>query len=114
MLLELLGHDCRAVTSGTAAIEMVTTFDPDVVLLDIGLPDLSGYEVARAIRARKRVPRVFIAAITGWANPEDRVKSLAAGIDTHLLKPPKPKTLEELLRSAAARQLSEIAAPDRT
>lgn len=112
--LELLGHECRAVTTGAIALETVATFDPDVVLLDIGLPDLSGYEVAREIRARATNKRVFIVALTGWARPDDRVKSIAAGIDMHVLKPPRPEVLAEVLALAKARQLSATPATDRS
>src|SRR5438128_12338022 len=84
LLLELLGHECRTAMDGASALQQFRAFEPDIVLLDIGLPDLSGYEVAREIRAgEQRGKRVFIAAMTGWATSEDRVRSLASGIDLH-------------------------------
>jgi DNA-binding response OmpR family regulator len=100
LLLELLGHECRTAVDGKAALEALATFVPDVVLLDVGLPDLSGYEVAREIRARTAGRRVFIAALTGWANAEDRILSLAAGIDLHLEKPAYLESLERILAAA--------------
>jgi CheY-like chemotaxis protein len=99
-LYELLGHECHAATTGAQALAALDTFDPDAVLLDLGLPDISGYDVARQIRARPRKQRVFIAALTGWATSDDLVKSLAAGIDLHLLKPPTREMLELVVRSA--------------
>jgi CheY-like chemotaxis protein len=100
MLFELLGHECHAATTGTQALAALDTFDPDAILLDLGLPDVSGYDVARQIRARPRKQPVFIAALTGWATSDARDKSLAAGIDLHLLKPPTREMLELVVRSA--------------
>lgn len=100
-LLELLGHECRAARTGAEALAMTESFDPQLVVLDLGLPDISGYDVARAIRARNRAPRVYIAALTGWDSSDDRVKSMAAGIDEHVTKPPRIDALQEILRTAA-------------
>lgn len=100
-LVELLGHECRTALCGRDALEVVASFDPDVVLLDIGLPDVSGYDVARALRSRETTRRAFIVALTGWATAEDRAKSIAAGIDVHLRKPPQADAIAEVLARAS-------------
>jgi CheY-like chemotaxis protein len=100
LLLGLLGHECRAATTGQEALAQVSLFEPELVLLDIGLPDLSGYEVAQEIRSRSVGRQIFIAAMTGWATPLDRVKSLASGIDVHIEKPPRRKTFEDVIERA--------------
>ncbi len=112
LLLELLGHECRAAVTGTDALAQHLAFEPDLIILDIGLPDVSGYEVARQIRERDNGRRVFIAAMTGWATPDERIKSLAVGIDTHVLKPPRIEIFERVLGAAAARRLNESASID--
>jgi DNA-binding response OmpR family regulator len=106
MLFELLGHECHEATTGSQALAALDSFDPDAVVLDLGLPDVSGYDIARQIRARPRAQRVFIAALTGWATSDDRVRSLAAGIDLLLLKPPTREMLELIVRSAAQRPVN--------
>jgi CheY-like chemotaxis protein len=103
MLLTILGYDCRTARTGREALAQVEAFDPGVVLLDIGLPDISGYDVARALRARATDHPLYIAAITGWGQAEDRVRSLAAGIDQHVLKPTNERLLKQIMASAAER-----------
>jgi CheY-like chemotaxis protein len=100
MLLTLLGHDCRFATNGTAALACLVEFEPEVAILDIGLPDLSGFELA--VELRKRLPgkRLFLAALTGWGQPEDRIKSLAAGFDHHILKPADQTKLKRIMELA--------------
>jgi len=102
MLMEMLGHDCQCVSTGTAALDVAALFDPDLVLCDIGLPDVSGYEVARALRGRARGRPLYLAAVTGWGDPEDRKKALEAGFDQHLTKPTDLAHLQAVLRAAAA------------
>jgi PAS domain S-box-containing protein len=85
-LLQLLGHETRVVHDGPGTLEAAEAFGPDVVLLDIGLPGFSGYEVARRLRASTSRP-MKIVAVTGWGQDYDRKKSLEAGFDEHLLKP---------------------------
>jgi PAS domain S-box-containing protein len=86
MLLTSLGHETYVAYDGPQALEAVEKFHPDVVLLDIGLPGINGYEVARLLRNRKG-SRLRIVAITGWAKDEDRRRSQEAGFDVHLMKP---------------------------
>lgn len=102
MLLSLLGCDCRIALTGTQALEVAAAFDPDLVLLDVGLPDISGYEVARALRERQGDRRLFLAAVTGWGQPQDRVRALAAGFDLHVLKPTDAAVLKQILARALA------------
>src|SRR5215510_16402553 len=99
MLLELLGHECRHAETGHAALIEAKRFDPDVVILDIGLPDLSGYDVARALRQRSG-SRPYLVALTGWGQPLDRARAFEAGFDTHLLKPQTAASLRGIMRSA--------------
>lgn len=87
MLLKILGHEVVAAYNGQGCLDALDTFDPDILILDIGLPDLSGYEVVRKIRQHPIHHELYVAAITGWGQPEDRVKALAAGFDLHVLKP---------------------------
>lgn len=85
-LMRLFGHETRSATRGLEALAVARSFQPDVALVDIGLPDLSGFEVARRLRELAG-DRVYIAAISGWAETADRLRSLAAGIDHHVQKP---------------------------
>ena len=86
-LLQLLGYDTHAAEDGEAAVSMAEALKVDVVLLDIGLPKLNGYEVARRLRAGPLGSRVVLIAITGWGQEEDRTRSRDAGFDAHLVKP---------------------------
>ncbi len=100
LLLELLGHECKTALDGQSALAAFASFDAEIVILDIGLPALSGYEVAREMRARPGAKRVFIAALTGWSAAEDRIRSMAAGIDMHVQKPPTRAILEKIVSTA--------------
>jgi DNA-binding response OmpR family regulator len=86
MLLQVRGDDVRVAYDGEQALAAELEFGPQVVLLDIGMPKLSGYEVARRIR-ETRGPGVLIVAITGWGQEEDRQRSREAGFDHHFTKP---------------------------
>jgi len=99
LVLTMDGYDCRAAESGQEALEVAESFDPDVVILDIGLPDLSGYDVARALRQRS-CSRPYLGALTGWGQPRDRARAFEAGFDTHLLKPQTAASLRGIMRSA--------------
>jgi signal transduction histidine kinase/ActR/RegA family two-component response regulator len=87
MLLEVRGHDARLAYSAESALETAQRHMPDVVLLDIGLPGMDGYEVARRIRALPNGDDVLLVAVTGWGQEEDRLRSRQAGFDEHLTKP---------------------------
>ena len=101
LLLAMLGHETRSASSGKDALAVATEFDPDVIILDIGLPDLSGYQVARELRLRPG-KRPYIAAMTGWGTTSDRVQSLAAGIDQHVVKPADVDKMHHIIDSAIA------------
>jgi len=97
MLLELQGHEVRVAHSGSAALEMTEAYTPDVVFLDIGMPGMDGYEVARRLRRQPGLEEVVLAALTGWGQQEDRRRTADAGFDHHLVKPPDPKAVESVL-----------------
>jgi CheY-like chemotaxis protein len=97
MLLELAGHEVRAAYDGNQALDIATSFQPDAVLLDIGLPGLSGCDVAKWIRRQCWGGEVLLIAVTGWGQPEDQRRTAAAGFDHHLTKPVSPETVERLL-----------------
>ena len=87
VLLRVLGAEVSLVHSGRAALQAVLSFRPDVVLLDIGMPGMDGYEVARRIRANNVNRSIMLIALTGWGQEEDRQRSAAAGFNHHLVKP---------------------------
>jgi len=87
MLLKSLGHETKVVYDGAAAIDVAAKFQPDVVLLDIGMPGMDGYEVARRLRALKAQRPFRIVAVTGWGQDADRLRAEEAGFDVHLVKP---------------------------
>ncbi len=98
-LLKAWGHEVQAVFSGPAALEAARSFHPEILLLDIGLPGMSGYEVARHLRSEPSLKGVIIAAVTGYGQESDRQRSFDSGFDFHLTKPPDPSILESLLKS---------------
>jgi CheY-like chemotaxis protein len=102
-LLQLLGHETRAANSGKQALELALIFEPDIAILDIGLPDLSGYEIARDLRAGSADRPLFLAALTGWGQPEDRERAMEAGFDCHFLKPTDASKLRDILKLADRR-----------
>jgi CheY-like chemotaxis protein len=101
VLLGLWGHVTAEAADGYSALALAATFRPDTVLLDIGLPRLDGYEVARRVRQLPGLGEVFLVAVTGYGAVQDLVACRAAGIDHHLLKPFDPADLERLLRARA-------------
>lgn len=99
-LLPLWGHQTRLAHDGPQAIEAVREFAPDVVLLDIGLPGMDGFEVARRLRAEGVAVRRLL-AMTGYGDEDDRRKAKEAGFDGHLVKPVEPEVLQRLLEEVA-------------
>jgi CheY-like chemotaxis protein len=87
LVLERAGAEVEVVHDGFSALDRVERFHPALVLLDIGMPGMDGYEVARRIRARPAFRDVMLVALTGWGQAEDRRRSLDAGFDHHLIKP---------------------------
>jgi len=100
MLLEVRGNDVRIAYDGLEALEAEGAFKPEIVLLDIGMPKMSGYEVARRIRAA-RGDAVMIVAITGWGQEDDRRRAREAGFDHHFTKPVDYEALLELIEGEA-------------
>jgi CheY-like chemotaxis protein len=99
LLLQARGHDTRLATVGEEAIHIAEEFRPDVVLLDIGLPDMDGYEVARRLRRPEGKSPVLV-ALTGWSGRDARAKAAEAGFDYHLVKPVNWEELERIVESA--------------
>jgi signal transduction histidine kinase len=103
-LLEVLGHAAIVAHDGVDGLQAARTFLPDLVFLDIGLPGMSGYEVAREIRRTPALQRVLLIALTGWGSQSDQEQSHEAGFDQHLTKPVSLEALEQAL-AAASRSL---------
>jgi signal transduction histidine kinase/CheY-like chemotaxis protein len=99
MLLKSMGHEAQVASSGREALDAIKTAPPDVVLLDIGMPDLDGYEVARRLRRGPGLDGVKLIAMTGYGQACDRKESERAGFDHHLIKPVDPQELEQILAS---------------
>src|SRR5207248_661819 len=97
MMLRVMGHDTRTAYDGLEAVQTAAAFQPNVVLLDIGLPKMNGYEAARRIRSEPWGGKVALVALTGWGQEEDKRRSLEAGFDHHLTKPVEAAALEKLL-----------------
>ncbi len=105
MLLELGGHEVIVAHSGAEALAKGREHHPDVVILDIGMPDINGYEVARTARAEDWGKSALLMALTGWGHADDKERARSAGFDRHLTKPVDPDVVEEILKSyLAARQ----------
>ncbi len=100
MALALEGHEIQVVYTGEDALEVAATFQPQIVLLDIGLPKMDGYEVARQLRARRSVESLRIVALTGYGHLGDRQRSQAAGFDAHLVKPVEFEALSRVISEA--------------
>jgi len=101
MLMRQLGHHTLTAFDGEEAVAAARSFSPEVVLLDIGLPKLNGYEVCRWIRAQESSHKVVIIAQTGWGQEETRQKTSDAGFDHHMVKPIVPDSLLKILDSVA-------------
>ena len=97
MLIELSGHEVLIADTGALGLEMLKSARPDIALVDIGLPGMDGYEIARRFRAEPGSDRVLLVALTGYGSSSDRDRSRQAGFDLHLLKPVDPQALKSLL-----------------
>jgi CheY-like chemotaxis protein len=102
MMLSVSGHEVRVAHDGQAAVEAAEAFRPDVILLDIGMPRLNGYEAARVIRGRDWGRGVALIALTGWGQDDDRRRAEDAGFDHHFTKPVDPAALFHLLADLRA------------
>jgi PAS domain S-box-containing protein len=103
MLLEAAGHEVATAHGGESALSIASTFQPAVALLDIGMPDLDGYEVAKRLRTAPWGRSMYLIAITGWGQEEDKRRALGAGFDFHLTKPIELHQLEALLDECVSR-----------
>jgi PAS domain S-box len=99
MIMKILGHDARVVHDGLAAVAAAEEFVPEIILMDIGMPKLDGYEACSRIRTLSAKPRPFMIALTGWGQEEDRRRCREAGFDLHLVKPIDAQTLIRALES---------------
>lgn len=106
-VIELIGHTVEVAHSGAEGIDLARRFAPDVVLCDIGLPGVNGYEVARALRDDASLNKVVLVALTGYANSEDRELAMASGFDAHLAKPADLPALEAILAQAQPEKLAD-------
>jgi DNA-binding response OmpR family regulator len=101
MMLAMMGNDIRTTYDGEQAVAAAVEFQPHVILLDIGLPKISGYEACRRIREQTNGTRPIIIAQTGWGQDADRTRTRDAGFDLHLVKPVNPKALMRTLHEYA-------------
>jgi CheY-like chemotaxis protein len=101
LLLQTRGHETRISTDGEDAIVVADDFRPNCVVLDLGLPRMDGYEVARRLRDRPYGGELVLVALTGWAGKDVRSKAAEAGFDYHLVKPVNWEELEQIVESAA-------------
>ena len=106
-LLELIGHETCMARDGLAGLEAARDFRPHVVLLDIGMPKLNGYEVARQLRAESWGANIVLIAVTGWGRAQDKQRTADAGFDHHLIKPVVPAELTQLLASIAGAEAAQ-------
>jgi DNA-binding response OmpR family regulator len=99
LLVEVLGHESRTATTARAAIDACGRFAPDLVLLDLGLPDMCGFEAVRILKACR--PGVRVVAFTGWPDPEGLVHAFAAGAEEYIAKPINRRRIERLLSTTS-------------
>lgn len=97
MVLTIMGHETRTAHDGETALVTAEEFVPEVVLLDIGLPKMNGYEVAQRIREQAWGRDMFLIAVTGWGQAEDRARSAEVGLNMHMVKPVEPAALQAVL-----------------
>ncbi len=97
VMLKLSGNETRTAHDGLEALDVAAAFKPDVVLLDIGMPKLNGYDTAARLRRQSWGKNVMLVALTGWGQEDDKRRSLEAGFDFHMVKPVDPAALEKLL-----------------
>jgi PAS domain S-box-containing protein len=110
MLLHVMGHETRLAHDGLEALEAAEVFRPDIVLLDIGMPQLNGYETARRLRARPWAASTVLIALTGWGQEADRRRARDAGFHHHVVKPLDPDVLAEMLEHAGTASVPDKSA----
>jgi two-component system CheB/CheR fusion protein len=97
LMLELMGHDVAVAHNGLDGVRLARRFHPDVVICDIGLPGLNGWDVARELRRNPVSAHTKLIAVSGYGTDEDRIRSRQAGFDCHLVKPAEPEVLQKYL-----------------
>jgi CheY-like chemotaxis protein len=102
LLLEMAGHEVEACEDGPSGLARLRAFQPDVALIDLGLPGMDGYAVAREARGRPETRAIRLVAVTGYGQAEDRRRALAAGFDLHVTKPVDASMLDEVLGPATS------------
>ena len=103
-LLKASGHNVRTAYDGPAAVQAALDYQPDIALLDIGLPGLDGYQVAKRIRQEPALKNIVLVALTGYGQDSDRQASFQAGFDHHLVKPARLEQLTQILAMVAERR----------
>src|SRR5688572_8722116 len=103
MLCELYGAEVRQALNGIEAVEIAASFQPEIVLMDISMPRMNGYEAARSIRRAEWGKSMLLIALTGWGRPTDLQAAREAGFDGHLLKPVHPDRLVGIIESLRGR-----------
>jgi CheY-like chemotaxis protein len=104
MLVELLGHDVRTAFGGEEALEVAGAFHPEVVLMDLGMPGMDGFEACRQMRDQPWGTKMTVVAVTGWGQAEARRQTTLAGFDQHLVKPVSPALIASTLQELAAHE----------
>ncbi len=107
LFLELAGHDVAVAYSGAEALRMASNVHPQLLLLDIGMPAMNGYELAAQLQRFPWVAGATLVAVTGWGQEEDRTRARAAGFDHHMTKPIDPAAIQSLLHEIDQRAVSE-------
>ena len=102
MLLEMMGYQVRTASDAASALRMMAEFIPQVALIDIGLPGLNGYELARQVRSMPQLRDITLIAQTGWGTDDDRQQAREAGFQHHLTKPIDHQRLEKILAQATS------------
>jgi len=100
MLLTMVGHETCAAQDGLEAVDAAAKFEPDIVLLDLDLPKLNGFDVCRRIRDTSKGRDMVIVAVTGWSDEDHRMEALSAGFDMHFVKPVSAETFMTVLAAA--------------
>ncbi len=107
MVVKMLGNEVRKAHDGQEGIEVAHEFRPDVILMDIGMPKMNGYEAARHIRQQPWSSGMMLVALTGWGQAEDKIRTKEAGFDHHLVKPAEPAAIQSLLENFTTTQSKE-------
>jgi len=107
LMLQMLGHEVDTALDGLEAVSKAEQFQPDVIVLDVGMPGLDGLEAARRIRRQLNGKQVILIAVTGWGNDSNKRESAEAGFDVHLVKPVDPMTIVNVLDKIRAGAMYE-------